>query len=57
MLKISMSAWTKTNIGFIENQTKTRQSELSAKPELLKLISSQFENVPWTVIDFRLFFA
>ena len=53
MLKISMSAWTKTNIGFIENQTKTRQSE----PELLKLKSSQFENVPWTVIDFRLFFA
>ena len=32
MSKISMSAWTKTNVESIENQTKTRQSGLSAKP-------------------------
>ena len=44
MLKISMSARMKTNVEFIENQPKTRQPGLSAKPRLLK--SSQFENMP-----------
>ena len=45
MLKISMSARTKTDVEFIENQPKTRQPGLSAaKPRLLK--SSQFENMP-----------
>ena len=39
-------------VEFIENQTKTRQSGLSAKPRLLK--SSQFENMPRTMTDFRL---
>ena len=52
MLKIFISAWTKKNVEFIENQTKTRQSGLSAKPRLLK--SSQFENMPRTMFDFRL---
>ena len=54
VLKISVSAWTKTNVEFIENQTKTRQSGLYClqSPGSWNPVSSKTCRGRWLTSDF-----